>query len=175
MAHELWSGHAEPLNPYLVDGNLVVLSGTAAAPTAVTPDVGLSYLEQAIGATGIQGVILTSPAVGAAINGSGGYGMDMYGGSLLTTANGTPVALDGGFIDAHTVPHSAPPAGQSWAFATGPIQVRRNSEIIMMPDNIKEAVAGETTQNVATFMAERDYLVDWDTNLQVGILIDWTP
>lgn len=175
VARELAMGDADDMNPFLTDGNLVVLSGTAAVPVAVTPDVGLSYLEQAIGGTGLQGVILTSPAVGAALNGSGGYGVDVRSGALLTTANGTPVALDGGFIGAHPLGHSAPPTGQSWAFATGPIQVRRNDDILMLPEEIKEALAGETTANIVTFRAERDYLVDWDTDLQVGILIDWTP
>lgn len=175
VAHELWSGAADDMNPFLTDLNLDVLSGTAAVPVAVTPDVGLSYLEEAIGATGIQGVILTTPAVGAAMNGSGGYGLDVRSGALLTTANGTPVALDGGFIGAHPLGHSAPPAGQAWAFATGPIQVRRNGDITMLPDNILQAMAGQTTQNLVAYRAERDYLVDWDTDLQAGILIDWTP
>src|SRR5262245_38954660 len=70
VAYELAQGQFNPLNPHLTDSNLVKLNGN----TAVTPDVGLSYLEDAIGATGQQGLIHVTPATAAAINGSGGYG-----------------------------------------------------------------------------------------------------
>lgn len=169
VARELARGTADPLNPFLTDANLTILAGGV----AVTPDVGLSYLEDAIGETGRGGVILTTPAVGAAINGSGGYGMDVRSGRLITTANGTPVALDGGFIGASPSLHAALTAGQGWAFATGPIQVRRNDDITIIPGEIAQATDREI--NEVTFYAERDYLVTWDTALQVGVLIDWTP
>jgi hypothetical protein len=169
VAYELARGHANPLNPFLTDANLVILAGGS----AVTPDVGLSYLEDAIGATGITGMIHTTPAVGAAINGSGGYGIDLRSGALLTTANGTPVALDGGYIGASPSLHAPLTAGQGWAFATGPVQIRRNGDIEVVPGEIREAT--DRSINEVTFRAERDYLVTWDTELQAGVLIDWTP
>jgi hypothetical protein len=168
VARELARGTANPLNPFLTDANLTIL-----AAAAVTPDVGLSYLEEAIGATGKAGVILTTPAVGAAMNGSGGYLLDLQGGKFVTTANGTPVALDGGFIGANPSLHAPAAAGQAWAFATGPIQVRRNGDIEIIPGEFSQAMS--TANNEVTFIAERDYLVTWDTELQAGVLIDWTP
>jgi hypothetical protein len=168
VARELARGAANPLNPFLCDANLNILAGGA----AVTPDVGLSYLEDAIGATGRGGVILTTPAVGAAINGSGGYGIDVRSGALMTTANGTPVALDGGFIGCSPSLHAALGAGEAWAFATGPIQIRRSPNIEIL-STISEST--DRSDNTVEFRAERDYLVTWDTELQAGVLVDWTP
>lgn len=168
VAFELARGHANPLNPFLCDANLTIL-----AAAAVTPDVGLSYLEDAIGATGRAGMIHTTPAVGAALNGSGGYGLDVRSGSLQTTANGTPVALDGGYIGANPSLHAPAAAGQAWAFATGPVQIRRSSDIEVVPGDISEAL--DRSINEVTFRAERDYLVTWDVSLQAAVLVDWTP
>lgn len=168
VAYELARGIANPLNPFLCDANLDILAGGV----AVAPDVGLSYLEDAIGATGRGGVILTTPAVGAAFNGSGGYGIDVRSGSLTTTANGTPVALDGGLIGCSPSLHAALGAGEAWAFATGPIQVRRSPEIQIL-STLSESL--DRSDNTVTFRAERDYLVTWDTELQSGVLIDFTP
>jgi len=169
VARELARGSAAPLNPFLADANLTILAGGA----AVTPDVGLSYLEDAIGATGRGGMILTTPAVGAALNGSGGYGLEVRSGRLVTSANNTPVALDGGFIGTSPSLHIALGTGEAWAFATGPIQVRRSADIEIVPGDIREAT--DRSANEVTFRAERSYLVTWDTALQAGVLIDWTP
>jgi hypothetical protein len=167
VARELARGAANPLNPFLDDANLTILN----AGTAVNPDRGLGLLEDAIGATGRGGVILTSPAVGAALNGTGGYGVDTKSGSLVTTANGTPVALDGGFIGSSPSLHAALNDGESWAFATGPIQIRRSPQIEII-STLKEST--DRSDNTVTFRAERDYLVTWDTSLQAGVLIDLT-
>jgi hypothetical protein len=171
VAFELARGHAAPLNPFLCDANLTIL-----AAAAVTPDVGLSYLEQAIGETGRAGMIHMPPAVAAAMNGSGGYGVDVRpasGGMLRTTANGTLVAVDGGYIGANPSLHAPAAAGQSWAFATGPVQVRRGADINVVADNIAQSM--DRSDNTVTYRAERDYLVTWDTVLQAAVLIDWTP
>ena len=172
IARELSRGLAAPMNPFLCDANLTILAGGA----AVTPDVGLSWLEDAIGATGQQGMIHLTPATAAAMNGSGGYGLDIRptsGNQLKTTANGTLVAVDGGYIGANPSLHAPAASGQAWAFATGPVQVRRSPDIEMIADNIAQSM--DRSDNTVTFRAERDYLVDWDTQLQAGVLIDWTP
>jgi len=169
VAYELARGVANPLNPFLDDANLNIL----AAGVAVQPDAALSYLEDAIGATGRGGVILTTPAVGASFNGSNcGYGIEVQSGRLVTTANTTPVALDGGFIGASPSLHAPLVAGQGWAFATGPIMVRRSPDIQIL-STLKEST--DRSDNTVTFRAERDYLVIWDTVLQAGALVDWTP
>ena len=172
VARELARGHAAPLNPFLCDANLVILAGGV----AVTPDVGLSYLEDAIGATGRQGMIHLTPALATSMNGSsGGFGLEIRqtGGKLTTTANGTTVAVDGGYIGANPSLHAPAATGQAWAFATGPVQIRRSPDINLIPDGIAEAL--DRSENIVTFRAERDYLVTWDTELQAAVLIDWTP
>jgi hypothetical protein len=171
VAHEFARGIAQPLNPFLADATLTILP--TAAGVAQTADVALSWLENAIGETGQMGMIHTTPAVGAALEGSGGYQLETRSGVLLTTANSTPVALDGGYIGTSPSLHPALAAGTDWMFATGPIQVRRNGDIQGIPEDIFEATDRAT--NEVTFMAERDYLVTWDGQLQAGVLVDWTP
>ena len=169
VARELSRGHANPLNPFLCDADLVIL----AAGAAVTPDVGLSYLEDAIGATGQQGLIHLTPATASALNGSGGFGLEINNNRLRTTANATPVAVDGGYIGANPSLHAPAATGQAWAFATGPVQIRRSPDITLLADNIAQSM--DRSDNTVTYRAERDYLVDWDTELQAAVLIDWTP
>jgi hypothetical protein len=172
VARELSRGHANPLNPFLCDANCSIL----AAGAAVTPDVGLAYLEDAIGATGRQGMIHLTPAVATAMNGSyGGFGLEIRsaGGKLTTTSNGTTVAVDGGYIGANPSLHAAAATGQAWAFATGPVQIRRSPDVNLIPTEIAQAM--DRSDNTVEYRAERDYLVTWDTELQAAVLIDWTP
>ncbi len=121
-------------------------------------------------------MIHMDPATAASMNGSGGYGLDQRpasGGPLKTTANGTLVAVDGGYIGANPSLHAPAAAGQSWAFATGPVQIRRSGDILIVADDIAQSM--DRSSNEVTFRAERDYLVIWDTELQAARLIDWTP
>jgi hypothetical protein len=170
VAKELATGYASGGdNPFLGDGNLNILAGGVAQK----PDVALAWIEDAIGATAQQGIIHTTPAVGASMNGSGGYLLETVSGKLVTSANGTPVALDGGYIDVSPSLHAALNPGEGWMFATGPVQVRRGADIEMIAEDIAESM--DRSDNVVTFRAEREYLVTWDVNLQVGVLVDWTP
>lgn len=168
VASELARGVASGgMNPFLLDGNLNILN----AGTAVNPDYGLGLLEDAIGATGRGGMILTTPAAGAALNGTGGFGLETRSGALVTTANATPVALDGGFIGASPSLHPVLNTGEAWAFATGPVQIRRADNIDIVAD-LRSSL--DRADNTVTFRAERSYLVTWDTQLQAGVLIDLT-
>jgi hypothetical protein len=166
VAHELAFGTANQLNPFLADGN----GSFPAGNTALSAQAGLSYLEDAIGGTGRQGLIHATPATGTAWSGSSL--LQTSGGRMTTVANGTPVALDGGYIGAQPAGHTAPAAGQAWAFATGPVQVRR-TEVFLNPPTLREALDREI--NEVTYRAERGYLTVWDTALQAAVLIDWTP
>ena len=158
----LSQGVSMSLNPFFGDANLTVLGGGA-----VTPVVGLAYLEEAIGATGQMGLIHATPAVVAS------WGFEhVETGDALRTTNGTPVASGGGYIGADPVGGSSPAAGQSWAFATGPVEVRL-SDLILVGDDINGTL--DTSNNDVTFRAEKYALATWDTALQVGVLIDWTP
>jgi hypothetical protein len=151
-------------NPYFGDANVSILGGGV-----VTPQVGLSYLENAIGATGRRGMIHATPATVAAW-GFGAGVTDDPPVNGLQTASGNPIAAGGGYIGAQPSGGSAAAAGQSWAFATGPVQVRHGD--ILVPD-ISEVL--ERTLNDVTYRAERYELAVWDTALQAAVLIDWSP
>lgn len=150
-------------NPFLADLNMVALAGGA----AVTPEAGVSYLENAIGAIGQRGIIHATPAVVNAL----GYDK-VKGGAIdeLLTMNGTPIVSGGGYEGIHPVGHAGPSAGQDWIYATGAIEVR------LGPISITDLVSSlDRSDNTVTFRAERPVLATWDTALQVGVLVDWTP
>jgi hypothetical protein len=149
------------MNPFLGDTNVTVLGGGA-----VTPEVGLRWLEDAIGGTGRMGLIHATPATVAAWEFEA-----LETGSALRTPNGTPVASGGGYIGADA-DGSAAAAGQAWAFATGPVQVRM-SEMQLVEGELNGTL--DTSNNDVIFRAEKFALATWDTALQVAVLIDWTP
>lgn len=154
-------------NPFLGDTNLVALSGGV-----VSPAVGKSYLDNAIGArTGRQGMIHATPAV---VDRWGeGNGLEETDDGLFTTA-GTPVISGSGYI--YSDPVSQPsgstegsPSTIDWVYATGPVEVR-----ILDGVEINEDEALDRSDNTVVYRAERYALVEWDTALQVGIRIDWS-
>jgi len=151
-------------NPYLGDANLTQLGGGA-----VSAQAGLNYLENAIGETGRQGIIHATPGTVSAWN---FVNLLTEGPNGLRTANGTLVVSAGGYINTDPVGKagSDPTVGQEWAFATGPVHVYLGE---FEPPDISEFV--DRTDNTATYRAERSVLAFWDTALQSGVLIDWTP
>lgn len=159
----LSQGVSMSLNPFFGDANLDILGGGA-----VTPTVGLSFLEDAIGATGRMGIIHATPSVVS----TWGFNLLEERDGALRTANGTPVAAGGGYIGADPVSGGTPAVGQSWAFATGPVQVRL-SEMLLVGDDINGTL--DTSNNDVTFRAEKYALAVWDGALQAGVLIDWSP
>jgi hypothetical protein len=147
-------------NPYFGDANLILVGGGA-----VSPEVGLRYLENAIGLTGRGGMIGAPPEIIAAWEFEA---LDEEGG--LHTPNGTPVYSASGFIGADPDDEASPGAGESYAFASGPIEVYLGP---MVSQSL--ATALDRSDNTVTFRAERYVLATWDTALQVAVLIDWTP
>lgn len=148
-------------NPYLADAAVTFPGGTG----AVTPAVGIAYLENAIGLTGRQGMLHLTPSVATAVFDNTGW--DPPG---LYTPMGTPVAAGGGYIGATPSGQAAASAGQSWVYATGPVRAFVQSEVTL---NIKDVL--DRSDNVVTFRAEKYALVEWDTALQAAVLIDWMP
>jgi hypothetical protein len=149
------------VNPFLGDGGVTILGGGA-----VTPGVGLSWLENAIGQTGRGGIIHATPPVVTA------WSEFLHEDEeTIYTFNGTPVAAGAGYIGA-TANGSAAASGQAWAFASGPVQVRF-SDTQLVGDDISGTL--DTSNNDVTFRAERYGLATWDTALQAAVLIDWTP
>jgi hypothetical protein len=88
---------------------------------------------------------------------------------VLETPNGTPVATGGGYIGAEA-DGDAPDTGNSFVFATGPVEVR-----LAPVSTLEIAEVLDRSDNTVTFRAERYALAIWDTCLQVAVEIDWTP
>lgn len=148
-------------NPYLGDANLTIVSGTQ------TPATALAYLEDAIGATGRMGMIHATPAIVSTLAADKLEGNEE---GILLTSNGTPVVSGGGYIGTDPDSGGTPSAGQGWMFATGPVEVRLGDLVIT---DIAQSL--DRSDNVVTFRAERYVLATWDTSLQTGVLVDWSP
>jgi hypothetical protein len=150
-------------NGSLGDTNLTILGGGA-----VTPDVGLSWLENSIGEKGVRGIIhAPSPVVSA-----WGFEKVRVEGDHLVSPNGNFVAAGGGYIGADPAAGTSPAAGQSWAFATAGLEVRLTEPTIVG----NEAESLDRALNDLVFRVESTALATWDAEVvQAGVLIDWTP
>jgi hypothetical protein len=152
------------------DTNLVILA------TNVSPRIGLSYLEDAIGFyTGRQGLIHATPAIvsawgfGSEFTQEGGDVRDDPGEVTLRSRCGTPVISGSGYIGADPVNGDSPGPHKGWAFATGNVEVRiGDGPHVSIPESL------DRSDNTVTVYPERFVVADWDTALQVGVLIDWT-
>lgn len=150
-------------NPFFGDAGVSILNGGA----AVSPGVGLSFLEEAIGTTGRKGMIHATPAVVAALQ---AFPLGDESDRRLITANGTPVVSGHGYQGVGPsggLP--APGATEDWIFATGPVHVHLGPIVMSTP---RESLDREI--NEVTFRAERYVLALWDTALQSAVLVDWT-
>lgn len=154
-------------NPFLADSNVVTPFGA----TGFAALEALARLEDIIAATGHTGVIHTVPSVVTywrslqAVEKSGGR---------LVTPNGNSVVSGAGYLNTDRTtgaPYgmTPPDEDEAWAYATGDVQVRRGQRIIT-PDNDREALDRDT--NTSTFYAERNYVVDWTTELQTAVKVD---
>lgn len=136
--------------------------------TAVSSKAGLALLEDAIGATASGGIIHATPGTGSAW---GEFRLTESNGVLRTTV-GTPVAVGDGYIGVTPDDDAgALSTGQAWAFATGPMEMRRGA-LTILPGDVREAMDREN--NTVTYRAERPYLLTWDDTFLVAVLIDWT-
>lgn len=150
---------------FLGDTDLDILASGA----VVAAQAALSYLENAIGATGLRGIIHADPATVAAW----GYDRIRVVGDHLETINGNFVAAGGGYIGADPASGSTPAAGQSWAFATAGLEVRI-TEPHLISGNESEVL--DRSINDLVYHSESYVLATWDhEELQAGVLVDWTP
>ncbi len=165
VERQLATGLYVPTNPYIGDSNVDILNGGL----ATDGQAGLALLEDAIGATGRQGLIHASPAIVTSWDAIGFTLVES--GGILRTKRGTPIAVGDGYIG--TKPDSAAALGdaEAYAYATGPVQIIR-SDVFMIPEDVRDALDRET--NLITYRAERTFVVDWDTALQAAVLIDWS-
>lgn len=172
VASELMSGDVVPGQPHLSDGE-----GTFPNGNAVTSPVnGIALLEGEIAKSGRNGLIHCSPMLATHLMGSGFALGDKTG--VIRTINGIVVIADFGYVyGAAPDTHPAATGTEEWAYATGPIDVRR-TEIIMLPRRVDEALdrgtGGATNDrpNSITYRAERYYALDWDTAVQAAVLVD---
>lgn len=150
-------------NKYLGDADLISLA------TNVSPIVGLSYLENAIAATGRRGMIHLTPAVAAQLD------IDLSNNNAsgpLMSLSGNIIVIGGGYVGTDPVDEASPDPTHDWIFATGPVQARV-SEILAGPDEVSGMV--DPVTNEVVYRAEKLANVGWDGALQVGVLVDWVP
>lgn len=172
MAREFQNGTRLPANPYLADGVNMTFPNSDTVTTALN---GLAYLEDAIAATGKQGLIHMPPSVAIALS---AFLVIEEKGGVLRTINGTVVIPDQGYADGVSpVGHASATGTKSWIYATGPIDIR-HSPAFVTPENVSQAVdrgsGGATTgkANSVTYRVERYALVTWDTDLHAAVLVD---
>lgn len=160
---EISKGTHLPLKPHFGDANVTLLdAGAVNAEKAA-----LGRLADAVGATGRQGLIHATPATVV-----GFTELDLYRDREgIFSADGIPMVRGSGYIGATPTGGAAAASGQAWAYATGPMKILRGPTY-GVPDTPAEAL--DRSNNVYTFMAERSYLVIWDTVLQAAVLVDWT-
>ncbi|HZL95405.1 MAG TPA: hypothetical protein VFB99_17245 [Vicinamibacterales bacterium] len=150
-------------NPFFGDGNVQVLN----SGTAVTPRIGISHLEQAIGLNCRRGMIHITPAVAA------GVPAPLHEGITLATANGTPVVSGMGYQGIDTPFLATPGATQDWAFATTGVEVHLGPVTMT---TAKQSL--DRSDNVITFRAEQYVLAIWDgiddeELAAAAVLVDW--
>ena len=150
-------------NPFFADANVVDVTPTPG--TAVSPRVGVSALEEAIGGTCRRGLLHLTPAVVA------GLPAPLREGATLATANGTPIASGMGYQGVQV--SGEPDTTEDWVFATGGVQVYLGPVRMTTP---KESV--DRADNVVTFRAEKYVLAVWDgidddTLAAAAVLVDW--
>ena len=150
-------------NPFFADANVVDVTPTPG--TAVSPRVGVSALEEAIGGTCRRGLLHLTPAVVA------GLPAPLRGGAALAAANGTPIASGRGYQGVQV--SGEPDTTEDWVFATGGVQVYLGPVRMTTP---KESV--DRADNVVTFRAEKYVLAVWDgidddTLAAAAVLVDW--
>lgn len=163
LEQEISQGHFYPLQPHFDDANVDILA------SGVKPQVGMSYLEDAIGLTARRGVIHGTPGT---VTSWGKEFLVFREENQLHTPVGSRVISGGGYLGGHPSGGSAATTGKAWAYATGQLKVLRDADIRFNPDDWSQAL--NRGNNTITFQAERDYVVVWDTELQAAVLIDWT-
>lgn len=163
IENEIAAGTRLPLKPHFGDANVTLLDGGAVNAEKAA----LGRLADAVGATGRQGLIHATPATVV-----GFTQLDLYRDrDNIFSADGIPIVRGSGYIGTTPTGGVAAASGQAWAYATGPMKILRGP-IYGVPDSPSQAL--DRTNNTYTFMAERSYLVIWDTVLQAAVLVDWT-
>jgi hypothetical protein len=166
IEREFWTGALRPDNPHLAQttGTTTLNSGTA-----VSVRDGVARLEQAIADAGGNGVIHMRPTVFSMLSAWDTVESDLTRG-VARTQLGTVVVPGVGYTGSKP-DGTAPTATNDWAYATGPVEVRR-SEVQILPDTMSAAT--NRAQNFTTFRAERYVLITWDQRIHAAVQLDRT-
>lgn len=163
----LWTGSAGN-TPHLASPDAVVLNPVPnpGAADALSPVAAIAALESYLGANyGGVGVIHIPRGAAAVLARHHQFCGDCA--PPLRTVLGTAVAAGGGYV-VNTGPDGSPaPPGTAWAYATGPVAIRR-SEIFMLPDSL--AGAFNRTTNEVEVIAAREYVIGWDCVLAAVLI-----
>jgi hypothetical protein len=152
-------------SPYLGDSNVdLINSGDAIGSLAA-----IAALENEIGATHRGGIIIGDPATVTAWTSLHVVFEDAAG--VLRTALGTPIVSAQGAIGLHPDGETAPSFGFGWAYATGMIHAFVGDPYVL-PESVKDALDRES--NLLEYRVEASAVAYWDTELQAGVLVDWT-
>jgi hypothetical protein len=148
-------------NPFLGDSNVVILAGGAAMP----PREGMALLENQIGRVfGAAGIIHASPGTVDLLSSI----LEEDDNGVIYTQAGTPVVPGMGYIDAAADSNVPADETQQYMFASGQVEVRL-TEIITR--DLVSSLDRET--NTVEFQVERFALVNWDTQIQAAVLVDF--
>lgn len=178
LEKEILTGSRMPNNSHLADGTGTFPNGDV----ETDPLNGLAILQQAIAEAGSGGIIHVSPQLATFLTSN--YVVFDNGDGVLRTGLGTTVIPGFGYVDGATPreseelgAHADAVSWQEWAFATGPIDIRR-SEIELLPGELSQALdrgpggATRGVPNTITYIVERHYLIDWDGAIHASVLID---
>lgn len=150
IAAELWSGSLATTKP------LADASAVAASATAVTPIVGLSDLEWALGrcGKGERGMIHVTPQVFTILV---GQNVLRFAGGVWLSPMGNIVVADAGYTGRS--PAGAAPTTTQWAYASSMIYVRRGATETLT-DVLSEMV--DISVNTIRYVAWEPVVIEWD-------------
>lgn len=164
VERELAFGITDPDRPHFTKAGLATYP--VGINTAVGPRESLSLLENAIGDTARAGLIHADSGTFMAW---AAWDLVDTDGRRAYTKRGTTIIIGDGYRP-HTgqQPGSALTADESYAWATGPVELTRDEIEVLGPT----AQALDTVTNDVTFRAERNYVAYWDTGLTAGVRVD---
>lgn len=186
MERAFWSGFAGPAGQQrrvvfpslansqtaIVDANAVPLQSVVVTGNGVgaafKPARALGVLEGLLGdcLMGVGTIHIPQFAL-PSFAGAGPTSAIVKQGAQLRTMNGNMVAVGAGYPG--TGPDgSAPPAGQTWIYATGPVAMWRSNPRVL---NARESF--DRAKNTQKMIAERTYVLGWDC-CHFAVLVDLT-
>lgn len=172
IEHEFAFGTKVPTNPHLAlinagsDPAVQVLNSGGSTNTRHA----LALLEQYAAITGAAHIVHIDPAT--AVDASAKLAIEREPDNTLhVMGTGSKIVVGTGYVGAEPDGETAASDTKSWAWATGPVEIRRGP-IRVNPPTVGEAMNTVDNNNLITLRAERDVVVSWDTTLQLAVFVD---